>query len=114
MFVQNLYSFIKKLKTEVDFDEWYLSEFIEKNIDTLSQEDAFQMQSYVIQLIEHNLESNEMYELLQIWIALQRQSGTMQKPLELINNPNIFESLIDHNSADYILENVAVLKDIYK
>ena len=73
MFVQNLYSFIKKLKTEVDFDEWYLSEFIEKNIDTLSQEDAFQMQSYVIQLIEHNLESNEMYELLQIWIALQRQ-----------------------------------------
>lgn len=110
LFKESLLIFIEKLKSDVVLDEWYLAEFIELNIDKLSAESAFNLASYVIHQIVKYTSSDLLYELLQILLSLQRQSGTMQKPLALLEYPDIFNQIISHNSNEHILETVKALK----
>ncbi|MEB3755183.1 hypothetical protein [Acinetobacter sp. MD2(2019)] len=113
MFINALSDFMQHLKSGVDFDEWYLSNFIDKNINILSKEDAFDKTSHIIKIIDHDLKSNELYEVLQILLALQRHSDTTQRPKELENRLNLFTRILNINSEDYIVDTVKELKNIY-
>lgn len=52
------------LESGVDLDEWYLAEFIELNVEKLSSEDAFDLTSYVLMLIQNSVTTEYLYELL--------------------------------------------------
>lgn len=113
MFETKLLEFMNMLQSGCDVAEWYLADFIEKNINHLSSQEAFSGTSYVIQLMGYNLRSDCLYELLQILVSLQRQSDTTQRPLALMENPEIFDLIVTHNSQDYILCIVDELKTIW-
>jgi len=113
MFIQALSNFIQNLQSEVEFDEWYLSDFIDNNVGILSPVEAYEMESHIIQCIKKDINSNELYELLTILLSLQRQSDTTLKPKELENNPNFFEEIIRTNPEDYIRSLVDQLSDSY-
>ncbi|MEG0653126.1 MAG: hypothetical protein RR479_13025 [Acinetobacter sp.] len=82
MFIESLAHFIKIISSGCEFDE---------SIYTLSQSDAFEMSSYLVEVIKKDLESSHMYELLTILLALQSQSDTTQSPINLSKDPSFFE-----------------------
>ncbi|HCJ6672777.1 TPA: hypothetical protein NU797_003510, partial [Acinetobacter baumannii] len=52
MFIDALSSFLEKLASKGDLDEWYLSTFIDDNVYTLLPAEAFETSSYVIKLLK--------------------------------------------------------------
>lgn len=78
MFIDSLTSFLQKINAESEIEEWYLSNFIDGFVCKLSPPDAFEMSSYVIEVIKNDSKLNHTYELLTILLALQRQSNTAQ------------------------------------
>lgn len=113
MFIDSLANFFKRINSDSKLDEWYLSNFIDESVCTLSQLDAFEMSSSIVELINKG-ESSYMYELLTILLALQRQSDTTQIPINLTNAPNFFNEIIKNNSEEYILYLVNELIRSYK
>ena len=102
MFIESLAHFIKRISSSCELDEWYLSNFIEESVSTLSQSDAFEMSSHLVEVIKKDLESSHMYELLTILLALQSQSDTTQSPLNLSRDPSFLNEIIQNNSEKYI------------
>lgn len=102
MFIESLAHFIKRISSSCELDEWYLSNFIDESISTLSQSDAFEMSSHLVDVIKKDLESSHMYELLTILLALQSQSDTTQAPLNLSRDPSFLNEIIQNNSEKYI------------
>ncbi|MDY6449475.1 hypothetical protein [Acinetobacter faecalis] len=102
MFIEALANFIKKISSSCELDEWYLSNFIDESVSTLSKSDAFEMSSHLVEVIKKDLESSHMYELLTILLALQSQSDTTQLPLNLSRDPSFLNEIIQSNSEKYI------------
>ena len=102
MFIESLAHFIKRISSSCELDEWYLSNFIDESVYTLSQSDAFEMSSYLVEVIKKDLESSHMYELLTILLALQSQSDTTQSPINLSRDPSFLNEIIKNNSEEYI------------
>jgi hypothetical protein len=103
MLINDLSSFLEKLASKDELDEWYLSTFIDENIYSLSPTEAFEFSSHVIELLTDEAQSDYIYELLTILLALQRQSDTTQVPKILKNSPNFFDEIIKNNPKNYIL-----------
>lgn len=103
MFINALSSFLEKLASIEELDEWYLSTFIDENIYSLSPTEAFEFSSHVIELLKDEAQPDCTYELLSILLALQCQSGTTQIPETLKNSLNLFDDLIKNNSEEYVL-----------
>jgi hypothetical protein len=103
MLINALSSFLEKLASEENLDEWYLSTFIDENIYSLSPTEAFEFSSHVIELLKDDAQPDYTYELLTILLALQRQSDTTQIPETLKNSLNLFDDLIKNNSEEYVL-----------
>lgn len=103
MFINALSSFLEKLASEEELDEWYLSNFIDENVYSLLPAEAFELSSHVIKLLKNDAQPDYIYELITILLALQRQSDTTQVPEILKNNPNFFDDLIKNNSEEYVL-----------
>ena len=99
MFIESLVHFIKIISSGCEFDEWYLSNFIDESVYTLSQSDAFEMSSYLVEVIKKDLESSHMYELLTILLALQSQSDTTQSPINLSRDPSFLNEIIKNNGC---------------
>jgi len=114
MFIKSLTNFIKKISSSSELDEWYLSNFIDESVYTLSQSAAFEMSSYLIEIIRKDLESSYMYELLTILLALQSQSDTTQSPINLSKDPNFLNEIIKNNSEPYIHRLVNELTQNYR
>jgi hypothetical protein len=102
VFIDSLANFFERIDSGFELDEFYVSNFIDEFVHTLSQSDAFEMSSYIVKIINDDLKSNNTYELLSILIALQRQSNTRQLPINLRKKPNIFDEIIKNNSEGYI------------
>lgn len=75
-----LSSFLEKLASKEELDEWYLSTFIDENVYLLLPAEAFKFSSHVISLLKEETQPGYTYELLTILLALQRQSETTQIP----------------------------------
>lgn len=103
MFINALSSFLEKLASKDELDEWYLSTFIDENIYSLSPTEAFEFSSHVIELLKDEAQPDYTYELLTILLVLQRQSDTTQVPEILKNSPNFFDEIIKKNPEKYIL-----------
>lgn len=114
MFIASLANFIKKINAGFELDEWYLSNFIDDSVSVLSQSDAFEMSSYVLEIIKEDFKSRDMYELLAILLALQHQSGTTQLPMSLSKDPNIFNEIVKNTSEECILHIVNELTRNYR
>jgi hypothetical protein len=103
MFINALSSFLEKLASKDELDEWYLSTFIDENIYSLSPTEAFEFSSHVIELLKDEAQPDYTYELLTILLVLQRQSDTTQVPKILKNSSNFFDEIIKKNPEKYIL-----------
>lgn len=103
MFINALSSFLEKLASKEELDEWYLSTFIDEKVYSLSPAEAFEFSSHVIKLLEDDAQPDYTYELLTILLALQHQSDTTQIPETLKNSPNFFDEIIKNNPEKYIL-----------
>ncbi|MFV5348929.1 hypothetical protein [Acinetobacter soli] len=114
MFIESLAHFIKRINSSCELDEWYLSNFIDESIYTLSESDAFEMSSHLVEVIKKDLESKHMYELLTILLALQSQSNTTQSPLNLSRDPSFLNEIIQNNSEKYIHRLVEELTRNYR
>ncbi|EPA9174438.1 hypothetical protein ACQ8AN_001907 [Acinetobacter baumannii] len=114
MFIDALSSFLEKLTSKEDLDEWYLSTFIDDNVYTLLPAEAFETSSYVIKLLKDDAQPDYTYELLMILLALQRQSDTTQIPEILKNIPNFFDEIIKKNPEKYILNLAHELAQNYR
>lgn len=79
-----------------------LTNFIDESVYTLSQSDAFEMSSYLVEIIKKDLESSHMYELLTILLTLQSKSDTTQSPINLSKDPSFLDEIIENNSEEYI------------
>jgi len=113
MFINALSNFLEKLASEKDLDEWYLSAFIDENVCVLSPAKAFEVSSHVIELLTDEAQSDYIYELLTILLALQHQSDTTQIPEILKNSPNFFDGIIKKNPEKYIISLVHKLAKKY-
>lgn len=114
MFINTLSIFLEKLASEEDLDEWYLSNFIDENVYSLSAAEAFDFSSDVIKLLIDDAQPDYTYELLTILLALQRQSDTTQIPEILKNSPNFFDEIIKNNSEEYVLNLAHELAQNYR
>lgn len=114
MFVDSLMSFLQKINAESELEEWYLSNFIDEFVCKLSQSDAFEVSSYVIEVIKNDSRFSYTYELLTILLALQRQSNTAQIPVNLINEPQFLNEIIENSSEKYVQYLVDELAKNYK
>lgn len=114
MFINALSSFLEKLASKEDLNEWYLSNFIDENVYSLLPAEAFEFSSHVIKLIKEKAQSGYSYELLTILLALQHQSDTTQIPEILKKSPNFFDDLIKNNSEKYILNLAHELAQNYR
>jgi len=114
MFTYTLSSFLEKLASKEELDEWYLSTFIDENVYSLSAAEAFEFSSHVIKLLKEESQSDYSYELLTILLALQRQSDTTQIPDILKNSLNLFDDLIKNNSDEYVLNLAHELAQNYR
>ncbi|HEO1816765.1 hypothetical protein NQ849_06905 [Acinetobacter baumannii] len=114
MFINTLSSFLEKLASKEDLDEWYLSSFIDENIYSLSPTEAFEFSSHVIKLIKEKAQPDYSYELLTILLALQRQSETTQIPEILKNSPNFFDEILKKRPETYILNLAHELAQNYR
>ncbi|HCQ9657308.1 TPA: hypothetical protein OMQ23_003949, partial [Acinetobacter baumannii] len=94
MFINALSSFLEKLASKEDLDEWHLSNFIDENVCSLLPPEAFEFSSHVIKLLKNDAQPDYTYELLTILLALQRQSDTTQIPKILKNSPDFFDEII--------------------
>jgi argonaute-like protein implicated in RNA metabolism and viral defense len=103
MFINALSSFLEKLASDDELNEWYLSTFIDENIYLLSTTEAFELSSHVIELLKDEAQPDYTYELLTILLALQRQTDSTQIPDILKNSPNFFDEFIKKNPEKYIL-----------
>lgn len=102
MFIESLTNFIEKINSCYELNEWYLSNFIDESVYTLSQSDAFEMSSYLIDIIKMDLECSYIYELFIILLALQSQSDTTQPPMNLSKNLSFSDEIIKNNSEESI------------
>ncbi|MEI1684182.1 hypothetical protein V8P93_05090 [Acinetobacter baumannii] len=114
MFIDALSSFLEKLASKEELDEWYLSTFIDENVYSLLPAEAFEFSSHVIKLIKNNAQPDYTYELLTILLALQRQSDTAQIPEILKNSPNFFDEILKKNPEKYILNLAHELAQNYR
>ncbi|MFV5375227.1 hypothetical protein [Acinetobacter calcoaceticus] len=114
MLINALSSFLEKLASEENLDEWYLSTFIDENIYSLSPTEAFEFSSHVIELLKDEAQPDYTYELLTILLALQRQSDTAQIPDILKNSSNFFDEIIKKNPEKYILNLAHELAQNYR
>ncbi|MDC5427821.1 hypothetical protein [Acinetobacter baumannii] len=114
MFTDTLSSFLEKLASEEELDEWYLSAFIDENVCSLSTAEAFEFSSHILKLLKDDAQPDYTYELLTILLALQRQSDTTQIPEILKNSPNFFDEIIKNNPEKYILNLVHELVKNYR
>ncbi|ENV48805.1 hypothetical protein P255_02863 [Acinetobacter brisouii CIP 110357] len=114
MFIDSLMSFLQKINAESELEEWYLSNFIDEFVCKLSPPDAFEMSSYVIEVIKNDSKFSYTYELLTILLALQRQSNTAQIPVNLINEPQFLNEIIENSSEEYVQYLVDELAKNYK
>jgi len=114
MFINTLSSFLEKLASEEDLDEWYMSNFIDENVYSLLPAEAFEFSSHVIALLKDEALSDYAYELLTILLALQRQSDTTQIPKILKNSPNFFDKIIKKNPEKYIFNLAHELAQNYR
>jgi len=114
MFIDALSSFLKKLASKDELDEWYLSTFIDENVCVLSPAKAFEVSLHVIELLTDEAQSDYIYELLTILLALQRQSDTAQIPDILKNSPNFFDEIIKNNPEKYVLNLAHELAQNYR
>jgi len=114
MFINALSSFLEKLASEKDLDEWYLSTFIDENVYSLLPAEAFEFSSHVIKLLKDESHTVYTYELLTILLALQRQSDTTQIPENLKNSPNFFDEIFKKNPEKYILNLAHELAQNYR
>ena len=112
MFVYNLKALISTLRSRNYPDEWYLADFIENNIATLSAEDAFKGASVVLDMF--STEKHAIYELLMILQALHRQSDTTQIPTFLVSNPNTFDNLYSRNNESDLHDLIKDIKQLYQ
>ncbi|MDD9315046.1 hypothetical protein [Acinetobacter lactucae] len=103
MFIDSLSSFLEKLVSKEELDEWYVSTFIDENVYSLLPAEAFEFSSHVIALLKDEAQPAYTYELLTILLALQRQSDTTQIPKILKNSPNFLDKIIKKNPEKYIL-----------
>ncbi|HEE6446050.1 TPA: hypothetical protein R7R87_001738 [Acinetobacter baumannii] len=113
MFINTLSSFLEKLASKEDLDEWYLSSFIDENVYSLLPAEAFKFSSHVIKLLKDDAQPDYTYELLTILLALQRQSDTTQAPEILKNSPNFFDEFTKTNHEKYILNLAHELAENY-
>ncbi|WP_144732683.1 hypothetical protein [Acinetobacter oleivorans] len=114
MFIDALSSFLEKLASIEELDEWYLSTFIDENIYSLSTTEAFELSLHVIELLKDEAQPDYTYELLTILLALQRQTDTTQIPDILKNSLNLFDDLIKNNSEEYVLNLAHELAQNYR
>ncbi|MCH2002206.1 hypothetical protein [Acinetobacter seifertii] len=114
MFINALSSFLEKLASKEELDEWYLSTFIDENVYSLLPAEAFEFSSHVIKLLKDEAQSDCAYELLTILLALQHQSDTTQVPEILKNSPNFFDEIIKKNPEKYILNLAHELAQNYR
>lgn len=114
MFINALSSFLEKLASIEELDEWYVSTFIDENVYSLLPAEAFELSSHVIKLLKDEAQPDYTYELLSILLALQRQSGTTQIPDILKNSPNFFDEFIKKNPEKYILNLAHELAQNYR
>lgn len=114
MFINALENFIEQLKSSKDQNEWYLADFIQKNIDVLTTSDAYEFSSLVIKIIKNDSNSDLMYELISILKALQIQSDTTQIPLILISFPEILNEVVKNTTETYIHDLVNELNQCYR
>ncbi|MDE3322054.1 hypothetical protein [Acinetobacter nosocomialis] len=114
MFIDALSSFLEKLASKEELDEWYLSTFIDNNVYSLLPAEAFELSSHVIELLKNDAQPDYTYELLSILLALQRQSDTTQIPDILKNSPNFFDKIIKKNPEKYILNLAHELAENYR
>ncbi|MFZ5394616.1 hypothetical protein ACOY72_10520 [Acinetobacter seifertii] len=112
--MNTLSSFLEKLASKEELDEWYLSTFIDENIYSLLPAEAFEFSSHVIKLIKNDAQLDYTYELLIILLALQHQSDTTQLPEILKNSPNFFDEIIQKNPEIYILNLAHELAQNYR
>ncbi|ENU10792.1 hypothetical protein [Acinetobacter calcoaceticus] len=114
MFIDALSSFLEKLASKDELNEWYLSTFIDENVCVLSPAKAFEFSSDVIELLTDEALLDCTYELLTILLALQHQSDTTQVPKILKNSPNFFDEIIKNNPEKYILNLAHELAQNYR
>ncbi|MDC4852886.1 hypothetical protein NRA01_02750 [Acinetobacter baumannii] len=114
MFINALSSFLEKLASKEELDEWYLSTFINENVYSLLPAEAFEFSSHAIKLLKDDAQPNYTYELLTILLALQRQSDTAQIPEILKNTPNFFDEILKKNPEKYFLNLAHELAQNYR
>ncbi|HEI8440231.1 TPA: hypothetical protein SLF30_000898 [Acinetobacter baumannii] len=114
MLINALSSFLEKLASKEELDEWYLSTFIDNNVYSLLPAEAFEFSSHVIKLLKDDAKPKYTYELLTILLALQRQSDTAQIPESLKNSPNFFDEILKKNPEKYILNLAHELAQNYR
>lgn len=113
MFETKLNDFLKKISNDDNLDEWYLSQFIDQNVRTLTTQEAFYASNTVLWKIMNDISSNNLYELLEILIGLRIQSDTNELPPLLIDNPDLFKQIKLQRCEDYITMPVGNLEKIF-
>ncbi|PNK59539.1 hypothetical protein [Psychrobacter sp. FDAARGOS_221] len=113
MFETKLNDFFKKISNDDSLDEWYLSQFIDRNVSTLSAQEAFHASNTVVCKIKSDIYSDNLYELLEILISLRIHSDTNEIPPILIDNPNLFEQIKSQRFESYIRVPVSKLESIF-
>ncbi|NUF39335.1 hypothetical protein HUN22_16990, partial [Acinetobacter lactucae] len=58
MFIDTLSSFLEKLASEENLDEWCMSNFIDENVYSLLPAEAFEFSSHVIELLKDEAQPN--------------------------------------------------------
>lgn len=114
MFAHALDQFIKQLKSGKALNEWYLSNFIETHVNVLSTSDAYNLSSLVLTIMTDSSNSDLLYELICISIALQRQSDSTQIPSILISYPDILNEVGERTTDPHIYELIHTLKQSYR
>lgn len=94
--------FLASIKSDKNLNEWYLSDFVEKNVKILSAEEAFNASEDISKIIFKEKDSDVIYELLYILYYLKQQSETNQIPLWIKNNIDFFDKIKKHHQKDYI------------
>lgn len=89
-----------------NLDEWYLSDFIDKNIKILSSYDSFEFMKKIISYIVNYPEYG--YELLEITQELKRQADTT----EIFYNDDIPKKIIELYIDDEYL--IKMINNIFK
>lgn len=114
MFMDSLENFIQHLKSSNNQSEWYLQDFIEQNVYSLSTFEAYDASSLVLDMIKDHSMLDLLYELLSILTALQRQSDTTQRPSSLITHPELLNEITKACKETYIIDLIKNLNQSYR